>query len=218
MKIAKVETVPVNVPYIANIASASSKASGVTKCLIFVYTEDGIVGLGEMPGGADAAGQVARLTAQLVGQDPFRIEYLMERLPGPHRGLYGPTPTVLSGIEMALWDIVGKAANQPISNLFGGRYRDSIPVCAPLFTHEETEGEFAHRTLNMAIEVIETFGFGGVKVKAGVYRPGAEVEAVRLLREHFGDGITIRVDPNGVWSPEETIRLAGVSRSWIWSG
>lgn len=208
MKIRDMDVVTLNVPYRSTIASASSKASGATKCLVKLRTDTGLTGLGEIPGSADAARSLLALREGLVGMDPFRVEYLMERLPGPHRGLYGPSPTVLSGVEMALWDLIGKASGQPVCQLIGGRYREAIPVCAPLFTQESHADAFAAETLDLARQVIQDYGFGAVKVKAGVYRPGVELAALELLRRELGADLTLRLDPNGVWSPEETIRLA----------
>lgn len=203
-----VETYLVNIPYASTIASASSKASGTTKCIVLLHTTDGTTGIGEMPGSQATARAVEDLREGLIGADPFRIETLTERLPGPHRGLYGPSSTVLSGVEMALWDLIGKGTGKPVSALMGGRYREAIPVCAPLFTHESALQAFADETLELAARVVRQYGFSAVKVKAGVYRPGSEIPALKKLREFFGADLNLRLDPNGVWSPEETIRLA----------
>lgn len=208
MKIRDMDVLIVNVPYRSTIASASSKASGATKCVVKVFTDQGLTGLGEIPGSAEAARSLLALREGLVDLDPFQVEYIMERLPGPHRGLYGPSPTVLSGVEMALWDLIGKASGQPVCQLMGGRYRETIPVCAPLFTQESQASAFAEETLDLAREVIHDYGFGAVKVKAGVYRPGLELDALERLRQELPPSLAIRLDPNGVWSPEETIRLA----------
>jgi glucarate dehydratase len=181
-------------------------------------TDDGIDGLGEAPGGAETQEEILRAFEGLRGQDPFRIEAIVERLPGPHRGLYGPTPTAVSALEMAVWDIMGKAVGRPVCDLLGGRYRGAVPVCAPLFTDEDAEGDFAAATVAAAEEAIARWGFGAVKVKAGVYRPGTEIKALQALRRRFGDALALRVDPNGVWSPEESIRFGQRALDWIWSG
>ncbi|HYM71006.1 MAG TPA: enolase C-terminal domain-like protein [bacterium] len=207
MKITDLKIDPINITYTHTMSSATSKASGTSKCIVRLGTDDGIVGLGEAPGGAETQEEILRAYEALRDQDPFRIEAIVERLPGPHRGLYGPTPTAMSAVEMAVWDIMGKAVGRPVCDLLGGRYRSAVPVCAPLFTHEDTEADFASATLGAAEEAIARWGFGAVKVKAGVYRPGSELGALRALRRKFGEGLALRVDPNGVWSPEESIRF-----------
>jgi glucarate dehydratase len=207
MKVTDLRIDLVNIPYTETISSASSKAGGATKCLVRLSTDEGLEGLGEAPGGQAVQADIMRAFERLRGADPFRVEAILERLPGPHRGLYGPTPTAVSALEMALWDIIGKALGRPISDLWGGRYRSEVPVCAPLFTHEEREADFASATGALADEVVARYGFGTVKVKAGVYRPGSEIPALRALRRRFGADLALRVDPNGVWSPEESIRI-----------
>jgi glucarate dehydratase len=202
----------VNITYSRTFSSATTRAAGTTKCIVRLATDEAIVGLGEAPGGAAAREEIQRAYEALRGQDPFRIEAITERLPGPHRGLYGPTPTAISALEMALWDIMGKAVGRPACDLLGGRYRGAVPVCAPLFTHEDAESDFARATVALADEAIDRWGFGTVKVKAGVYRPGTELEALRALRRKFGAGLAMRVDPNGVWSPEESIRFGERAR------
>ena len=207
MKITDLKVDLINITYTHTMSSATSKASGTSKCIVRLGTDDGVVGLGEAPGGAETHEEILRAYEALRGQDPFRIEAIVERLPGPHRGLYGPTPTSMSAVEMAVWDIMGKAVGRPVCDLLGGRYRSAVPVCAPLFTHEDTAADFASATAAAADEAIARWGFGTVKVKAGVYRPGTELGALRALRRKFGDGLGLRVDPNGVWSPEESIRF-----------
>jgi glucarate dehydratase len=207
MRVTDLEVDLVNITYTHAMSSATSKAEGTSKCIVRLHTDEGIVGLGEAPGGAETHEEILRAHDGLRGQDPFRIEAVVERLPGPHRGLYGPTPTAVSALEMAVWDIMGKALGRPVCDLLGGRYRSAVPVCAPLFTHEDAEGDFASATVAAAEEAISRFGFDTVKMKAGVYRPGAELGALRTLRRKFGDALGLRVDPNGVWSPEESIRF-----------
>jgi glucarate dehydratase len=207
MRIERLALDVVNIPYRRAIASATTRAGGATKCIVRLSTDDGIMGLGEAPGGQAVGAEIRRAFEALEGQDPFRVEALLERLPGPHRGLYGPSPTAISALEMALWDIIGKALGRPISDLWGGRYREEVPVCAPLFTHEAHEADFTQATVDLTDEVVSAYGFGAVKVKAGVYRPGSEVAALRALRRKFGPALALRIDPNGVWSPEESVRV-----------
>ena len=207
MKAADLRVDLVNIPYGEAISSASSKAGGATKCIVRLGTDEGIVGLGEAPGGEAVRTDILRAFEGMRGQDVFRVEAILERLPGPHRGLYGPAPTAVSALEMAMWDAIGKAIRHPLCDLLGGRYRGEVPVCAPLFTHEQGPDDFALATIALADEAIARHGFEAVKVKAGVYRPGTEVAALRRLRTRFGPRLAIRVDPNGIWSPEESIRI-----------
>ena len=94
-------------------------------------TDEGISGWGEMISGTKTETVVAgayEMGRYLVGRDPFEIERLWQEL---HRSFYRGGPvneTVVSGLEMALWDIKGKALGVPVYELLGGRARDSIMV------------------------------------------------------------------------------------------
>jgi len=114
--------------------------------ILELMTDEGIVGIGEKVTGSSFTGDMTWHTfksqitlvhetveAFVVGQDPFNIEKIWYnmyagrhdyRLPSMHYGM------VLSGIEMALWDIVGKATNQPIYNLLGGKYWEKLRAYA----------------------------------------------------------------------------------------
>ena len=98
-----------------------------------LHTDEGLVGLGEpyLEGHPDSViAEVRRLEPLLLGEDPRRIEYLWDRMytaGGHYRG--GPvTLSAISGIDIALWDVAGKAAGQPVHRLLGGAYRDRVLV------------------------------------------------------------------------------------------
>ncbi len=109
-----------------------------------LYTDEGITGLGERITGGAYSRDIADLKTQVglieemvrnyvIGENPFNIERIWDRMYAArhdfrHPSLYA-TP-VISGIDIALWDIVGKAANQPIYNLLGGRYHETLRAYA----------------------------------------------------------------------------------------
>jgi len=101
--------------------------------LVRVYTDEGIVGLGECYWGAGVEPIVHRLRPLLVDEDPHNIDWLYQKMV---RGMSGCGSTggavvaAISGVELALWDIKGQALGTPIYNLLGGRYRQRIRVYA----------------------------------------------------------------------------------------
>jgi L-alanine-DL-glutamate epimerase-like enolase superfamily enzyme len=101
--------------------------------LVRVFTDDGLVGLGEAYWGAGVESVTHSLKGLLVGEDPHNIDWLFQKMV---RGMSGCGSTAgivvqaISGIELALWDIKGKALGTPIYNLLGGRYRNKIRVYA----------------------------------------------------------------------------------------
>jgi 2-dehydro-3-deoxyphosphogalactonate aldolase len=139
------------------------------KYLLFIQllTDEGIIGLGERITGNAYSRSLSDLKTQIglieelasqyvIGENPFNIERIWDRMYASrhdfrHPGLYA-TP-VMSGIDMALWDIVGKATNQPIYNLLGGKYHDRLrayaymPGSASFRENPRLAGEVAARLL-----------------------------------------------------------------------
>ena len=99
-----------------------------------VETDEGITGLGEcVHGGTQAIAIIHHLRQHLVGRDPFAIDAIFEELRRRHvfdGGFAGALITALTGIEIALWDLKGKALGVPIYELLGGKFRDRIRVYA----------------------------------------------------------------------------------------
>ncbi|HEU5430815.1 MAG TPA: mandelate racemase/muconate lactonizing enzyme family protein [Thermomicrobiales bacterium] len=101
--------------------------------LVRVETDAGLTGLGEAYWGVGVAELVHKAGAEIIGENPFNVAKcvdLMIRCLSGEGSLAGATVTAISGIELALWDLVGRALDTPISTLFGGRYRDAIRVYA----------------------------------------------------------------------------------------
>ena len=99
-----------------------------------VETDEGITGTGEcVHGGVQAIALIHELRPKLIGRDPFEIDAIFEDLRRRHvfdGGFAGALITALTGIEIALWDLKGKALNAPIYDLMGGKFRDKIRVYA----------------------------------------------------------------------------------------
>ena len=101
--------------------------------LVRVETDASVTGLGEAYWGAGVAELVHRAGELLIGEDPTNIGklvFLMERCLSGEGAQAGATVTAISGIEIALWDLLGRAHGLPISTFFGGRFRDKVRVYA----------------------------------------------------------------------------------------
>ncbi|MCL5025826.1 MAG: glucarate dehydratase [Chloroflexi bacterium] len=208
MRVTSVQADLINLPHRQAMASASNRSFGLTKVIVQVHTDEGITGLGEAPGNEEIRAAVLRVgNGFLKGRDPFDIERTVEMMPGPHKGLYGPNTTVQSAIDMALWDIMGKSTGRSLCELLGGRYRERILISAPIFDTSGSSDPVASQ-IEAAQKAAAEFGFKTFKPKAGVGKPGCEIAVVAALRKTFGDDINIRVDPNGIWSVDESMRIA----------
>lgn len=182
-------------PYQTRFRAGTSKQSVIFR----VETDDGIVGWGETPqnwiGGDSYDGSESAVVAeQLRGWDPFAIEQLY--LTGGLTDLY-----IQSGIEMACWDIIGKASGRPLYQLLGGACRSKqieLAACMGIQPYDRA-GEIARQYVEM--------GFSTLKTKAG-RDPDEDLEMVRGVRDAVGDRIKLRIDPNRGYQPDVALQLA----------
>jgi L-alanine-DL-glutamate epimerase-like enolase superfamily enzyme len=159
--------------------------------IIEIQTDQGISGIGP----AIDAGGVEPLKAQLVGKDPFAIE----QLAGPLRYYVGQTPRNISSVEIALWDLAGKAANQPLYKLWGA-HKDRVPAYASMIQLSTPD-----ERVRMAVQ-LKSQGWKAIKLRAHYQTLREDVRLVEAVRKAVGDGMEIMVDANqaqsfGTWQP-----------------
>ena len=155
---------------------------------------------------------IAALRERLVGQDPFQPERLRWMAYHPtESAFYEDLTQGFAAIEFACLDIQGKATGRPVHDLLGGAVRDKIEFAGYLFfrygTDDAAEVATAEQLVEHARDLVDRLGFRSLKLKAGVFRPEHEVEAMRALREAFPDH-PMRFDPNSNWSVETAIHNA----------
>ena len=136
MKITKVETIALTYPTSKPFYNALGKSTQRSCLVVRVYTDAGIVGIGEAaPYGGPMISTATvieqELAPKLIGMDPMDVEYIWHKLffDGFQHSRGGIFVCALSGIDIALWDIIGKALKQPIYRLLGG-FRKSVKVYA----------------------------------------------------------------------------------------
>ncbi|MGY8826875.1 MAG: mandelate racemase/muconate lactonizing enzyme family protein [Candidatus Latescibacterota bacterium] len=202
-------------------------SGGCVWTFVRVYTDEGIVGTGECNSASAYTGlglkqTILQMKALLIGKDPFDIGPLYETL--RRRGRYagtGKAPIIfaITGIENALYDIVGKALNTPVYKLLGGKFRDKIRLYADCHAGESNEpAAYAEK----ALEVIEE-GYSAVKFDVdhagdGKLDPynwsvGAKemthvIELICATREAIGYEIDLAIDCHGQFDMPSAITLA----------
>ena len=179
-----------------------------------IHVDTGIVGLGEatLEGRSRTVETALReLEPMLIGQDPRRIEHLWQTM---YRGTFyrgGPVLTsAISGVEQALWDILGKSLGVPVHQLLGGTVRDRIRVYGWIHAREGETWEQACRRA-LAGTRFTAFKIGPVPASRFVETPAVvdDIAArVAVLREIAGKAIDIAVDFHGRCSGAMAIRLA----------
>src|SRR5919199_1784231 len=137
-----------------------------------VETDEGITGLGEcVHGGTQAIAIIKELRPKLIGRDPFAIDAIIEELRRRHvfdGGFAGALITALTGIEIALWDLKGKALNTPIYELMGGKFRDKIRVYADC----QVEPGMNFDEIKRVVEDVLRSGFTALKIDLDIFAYG----------------------------------------------
>jgi galactonate dehydratase len=182
-----------------------------------VTTDEGLTGVGEtrMLGHTEALkGYLTEAVPRhVLGADPFDIEALVQRM---KRGDYGrPGEIMMSGIacvEMACWDIVGKALGQPVWRLLGGKVRDRVKAYANgWYTVERTPEEFhaaARRVVDRGYRALKFDPFGPGQWELDSRERTRSVELVEAVRDAVGPDVEILVEMHGRFAPAEAVRIA----------
>uniref|UniRef100_A0AAU1LRD4 glucarate dehydratase n=1 Tax=Streptomyces sp. NBC_00148 TaxID=2903626 RepID=A0AAU1LRD4_9ACTN len=201
------------------------------RLIVEVVTADGTTGLGETYGDTKYLELARPLAEQLVGRQISDLNGLFgaadevavdaSRVTGQVDvgGLRGVQTadklrlSVVSAFEVACLDALGKALGLPVHALLGGKVRDAVEYSAYLFYKRSGENDTWGAALDPAgiVEQARTFteryGFTSFKLKGGVFPPDEEVAAVKALAAAF-PGHPLRLDPNGAWSVETSLKVA----------
>jgi L-rhamnonate dehydratase len=179
--------------------------------LVEVFTNDGLVGLGNAALAPQVTKQVIDLYLKplLVGQDPWDIERLWQHMYRKTMafGRKGIGMVAISAVDIALWDILGKSAKQPVYRLLGGRTKTRIPVYASrLYSVELSELEREAKSYKdegyQAMKL--RFGWGPADGARGIER---NLDLVRTVRDSVGDGIDIMADAYMGWTLDYAKRM-----------
>ncbi len=207
MKIAEIETFQLSAPLERPFGWSQGWIGNRSVGLVKVTTDDGVVGWGEGCGGAAAAVIENDFAPILMGKDPTNRIGLWQKMFAAQYNAnvaVGLAGSAISAVDTALWDIAGKAMNQPIYQLLGGRVRDKVAVYATGLYY--TEGEFPTRLLDEARGYVEA-GFKGMKTKVGGLPMDEDVRRVAALRDAIGPDIKLMVDANQAYNATSAIRM-----------
>ncbi len=215
MKITDIEATTVTVPLEAPLRHGHGAHWGrFVRTIVQVHTDEGITGLGEMGGGGESAEAAFRgLKQYLVGHNPFHVEALRWKICSPTASLYNNRTQVHAAIEFACLDIMGQKLGISVSDLLGGKLRESVPFATYLFYRYPNERtgvggeETPEQMVAHAKDLKKKYGFKTHKLKGGHFTPDHDISVFLALAEAF-PGDRFRIDPNGIWSVEESIRVA----------
>jgi L-alanine-DL-glutamate epimerase-like enolase superfamily enzyme len=159
--------------------------------IIEIHTDQGLSGIG--PAIDAAALELGK--AQLIGKDPFNVE----QIAGPLRYYVGGSPRTISSLEIAIWDLIGKAAGQPLYKIWGAA-KDRVPAYASMIQLSTPE-----ERVRMAVQ-LKAQGWKAIKLRAHYQTLKEDIGMVETVRKAVGDDMEIMVDANqaqssGTWQP-----------------
>ena len=186
----------------------------INTVIVKITTDTGLVGFGEAkaPVAPEATREIIRdlLTPIVLGADPLDIDVLWERMYSTMRlrgHQSGFLLEAISGVDLALWDIAGKALGVPVHKLLGGTYRSQVRVYASGLPGLKNPRDFlARQHLQEATRFLVAQGFRAIKLGIG-FGVEVDVETVRVVREAVGDGVFILCDAGGNYDVAQAERL-----------
>lgn len=179
--------------------------------IVEVKTDDGLVGIGNVA----LAPRVAKiiidqyLSPLIIGHDPFDYEYLWQRMyRSTHAwGRKGITMAAISAVDIALWDLMGKATNRPVFKLLGGRTKEKIPCYASKLYRtdlDEMQRE-AQSYLDQGFSALKMrFGYGPNEGPQGMRE---NIKSVAAVREVIGDDVDLMLECYMGWNLEYAKRM-----------
>lgn len=201
-------TAKLDAPFAWSLRRTDSRTAVVVK----VTTDEGIVGWGEAgSSGTPAIGMVivSQFRPRLIGRDPFDIEVIWEDLYALTRdaGQKGTAIDAISGIDIALWDIIGKSVGKPLHKLLGGAFRSRIAAYATgLYYGTDDPGTLLRARVTEA-NLYREQGYRAVKMKIGGLEIEDDLAQVQAVRETIGPEIALMVDANHAYNAYSAIRI-----------
>jgi glucarate dehydratase len=240
VKIVEMRVTPIAVGDPPLLNAAGLHAPYALRTIVELVSDDRITGVGEIPGGSATLAMLRDAREVVVGHDPFQLNGLKQALidrfgDGGVSALKDVRPWetarinhVWSAIEVACFDMMGKAVGRPVVDLLGGVVRERVPYSAYLFfkyegaggalgfgTDPKAYGWAAARQaaaldpegiVAQARSMVDTYGFESIKLKNGILDPDLEVDSMLALRKAFGPQVPLRIDPNGAWTHATALR------------
>ncbi len=209
MKITDVRTIRLQAPLSLSgqVQSRTGLRSSRSALLVEVETDAGTIGVGSCSGNGAIIQVIIDkvLKPLLIGMDPLAIEEIWDRSyygAGVRAfGSRGVGVVALSGVDTALWDILGKVRNEPIYKLLGGACREKVPVYATAL-YPEAPAMVVGKALDFARQ-----GFPAMKIKVG-FDLAKDIEIVRAVRAELGKDYTLMTDANMGYKLEASLEAA----------
>ena len=205
--IAAVRATPINIPLEAPYRWSAGLFPGFTRTIVEVEASNGAIGIGEA-GSHHAARLIEeQLGPALIGADPHNLGACERRCLPPVRVAMNTEDDsslrAFGGIEIALWDLIGKLENRSLASLLGGAIRDEVPFTEYFAFRVPTNGcgeTTPAEVANYCATMVEQHDARFLEGKVGAVELSTEIAMVREIRAAVGDEIPLRLDANMTWS------------------
>jgi D-galactarolactone cycloisomerase len=211
MKITSIKSHVLQYPLEEELGYSQQYYTARTAHLVEVGTDEGITGWGECFGGGNVALANRVIVEQVIqpmviGMNPLDREVIWHKVYNLLRdhGQKGMPIQSLSGVDIALWDIAGKALGLPVYKLLGGAFRETIPVYGYGMMLQRVP-DLAARFADESAAIVE-LGFQAMKMKIGI-SPEQDIELASSVRNAIGPDIKLMVDANHAYTAREAIPL-----------
>jgi D-arabinonate dehydratase len=225
MKVTALETYCLSAPLPQVVRTSTTAISRVSEVIVKLTTDAGLVGIGEAhgpflfqqgPEGLRGVNEILKaVTPLVVGRDPFdgegiwqdlfALTYTTVRGIPPLARQQRPLVTAMSAIDIALWDLKGKAIGRPVYALLGGALRRRVPAYVTGFYYRD--GERPDDLVREAATYVGQ-GYRTLKVKVGGLTPEADAERVGVIRRAVGRDVALMLDANQGWNLPTAVRAA----------
>ncbi|MBT3604056.1 MAG: mandelate racemase/muconate lactonizing enzyme family protein [Candidatus Latescibacteria bacterium] len=176
-----------------------------------LYTDEGLVGLGEATGGLASKpnlGDLEELKRLVIGEDPRQPDYLWQKM---YKSRFANYSTGMSGIEMACYDILGRSLNVPVWQLLGGKQRDQLRVYANGWYQGPREPQFfaeeAAKLVARGYTAMKFDPFGGAHRQIDRQSERLSIEIVRAVRKAVGDDVDLCIEAHDRFTVSHAIRI-----------
>jgi glucarate dehydratase len=215
MKIRRITATPINLPLEAPYIWAFGELPGFSVTIVEVETEDGLIGLGEAPSWLAASIIRDQIAAALIGHNAFDIAGAEFRCVPFFTGVQSINDAAriaaFGAVEMALWDLRGKAWKQPLYQLLGGAVRKEIPFTDYFSLRADgpkVRGERSPEAVaDYCARLHEAHGTTFFEGKFSTLDPKVSLRMLELIRKRLGDEVMIRIDSNQAYSLATARRL-----------
>ena len=217
MRIAEVRVHPISVPLETPFYFSQGWVHQRSSVIVELISDDGLTGWGESLCHGLQPPQIAAAFIEqvfrplLLGADPFDVELLWERMYNTTQpyGQGGAAVNAMSGVDIALWDLIGRSLNKPIHKLIGGAFRTDVQPYATGFYRVEG-ANYPEDAIREAQSYIEA-GFTAIKLKIG-FEVNEDSAFINAIRDAVGPDVRIMADANAAYSVGSARKLIEATR------